>query len=224
MIASDLVQYRQIIVKRLWLITLLVVSTLTTVAAVSLTRPRLYQTTVRFQVTALLPSDVSLYQATRSGGYREEIAATQANFLEVLTSLEVAWDTVNALQLPISGRELAQKVSIQDSNTSDFVKLTVRAERPQQAADIANTLIAVAIKRYGEINARPLTVAQDFISSQIDETQRELNNARSELIAFQAANNLGTLSGAVDAQVSLIRSLQLGHDEALSRGEAQQAQ
>jgi uncharacterized protein involved in exopolysaccharide biosynthesis len=220
---SDFAQYGQIIWKRLWLIVLLVISTVGTVAAVSYTRPPYYRSTVRFQITALPPSDVTLFQATRGSGYNEEIAATRANFIDVLTSLDVAWETVDVLQLPMSGRELVDKVTTEEAVESDFVLLSVTAEDRQLAADIANTLISVAIKSYGELNARPLVLSQVFISSQLEQTVQELSEARAQLIAFQAAHNLGTLDGAIDAQVSIIRALELSHDEAIARNDDAQA-
>ena len=51
--ASDAAHYLRIILSRLWLIILLVLATEGTVAAISLTRPLAYQTSVRFQITTL---------------------------------------------------------------------------------------------------------------------------------------------------------------------------
>lgn len=217
---TDVMAYMRIVLKRLWLILLLVGSTVATVVSASLLRPPIYRTTVRFQVTALPPSDVTLYQATRStGAYNEEIATTRANFIEVLTSLEVAWETVDELNLPMSGSELVARTDVVEPADSGFVRLSVVAGQPALAADLANTLLSVAIRRYGELNARPLTLAREFIAEQIEQTQAELDEAQNELVAFQAQNSVGTLDGAVEAQTSLIRALALAHDEAISSGD-----
>jgi uncharacterized protein involved in exopolysaccharide biosynthesis len=215
----DFDQYVRVVLKRGWLIALLVISTVGTVVGVSLTRPPVFRTTLRFQVTSSPPSDVSLYQTTRSTASSDEIAKTRANFLDVVTSLDVAWETVEALGLPMSGRELVNTLDVQEAIDSDFVRLSVTTENAQLSADIANTLIAIAVRRYGEMNARPLTLAGAFIADQLTQTQAELNTARADLISFQVSNNIGTLDGAIDAKTSMIRSLELSHDEAVSRGD-----
>jgi uncharacterized protein involved in exopolysaccharide biosynthesis len=221
---SDISLYGRVILKRAWLILLLVVVTAATVAGVSYTRPLVYRTTLRFQVTSSPPTDVTLYQTSRTTLSSDEIAKTRANFIELVTSLDVAWETVEALQLPMSGRELVNTLQVQESEDSDFVRLSVTTEDAQRSADIANTLIAVAVRRYGEMNARPLTLAGQFISDQLAETQAELDQARAELISFQSSHNLGTLDGTIDAKISMIRSLELSHDEAVSRGATAEAE
>jgi uncharacterized protein involved in exopolysaccharide biosynthesis len=212
------------VLKRLWLIILLVIITVATAGVASWVQPLAYRTMLRFQVSATPPTDVSLYPATRSGVSPQDVATTRANFIEVLTSLEVAWRTVDSLELPMTGRDLLDRVRIEESAESDFVRMSVTAADPTQAADIANTLIQAAIVTYGELNARPLTVAREFIAGQILQTQTELTDARARLVAFQVTNNMGTLDSAVEAQVSLIRSLQLAHDQALANGELAEAQ
>jgi uncharacterized protein involved in exopolysaccharide biosynthesis len=217
--SSDIGLYSRVILKRAWLILLLVVVTAATVVGVSFTHPLVYRTTLRFQVTASPPTDVTLYQTNRSTISSDEIAKTRANFIELVTSLDVAWETVEALKLPISGRELVSTLDVQESIDSDFVRLSVATENPQLSADIANTLIAVAVRRYGEMNARPLTLAGEFITDQLTQTQAELDQARADLISFQVSNNIGTLDSAIDAKISMIRSLELSHDEAVSRSD-----
>ena len=63
--------------------------------------------------------------------------------------------------------------------------------------------------------------SRPFIASQIDENQKALDQARTDLTTFQAKNNLGSLDAAISSQVGLIRSLQLNHDEALAQDRPQ---
>jgi uncharacterized protein involved in exopolysaccharide biosynthesis len=223
-VQSDIARYARIIFQRLWLILILVLATEISIGAISLTRPPVYETTVRFKITSLPPSDVTLYQTTRSSSTSDPLSATRADFISVLTSLDVAWDTVGGLNLPVSGREIEQMVSVQQSTDSDFIILTVKTDNPQLAADVANGLMTNAVKRYGELNAQPLTSSQTFIATQIDANQKALDKARADLTAFQAQNNLGGLDSTISSQVSLIRSLQLNHDEAVAQGNAQSVQ
>lgn len=220
---SDFIAYWRIIRKRGWLTVALVATTAATIIGVSLMKPPTYRASVRFQVTALPPSDVTLYQDARRGAYRDEIAAVRSNFISMLTSLEIAWEVVEVLDIPMQGREIVKRMEVEEPTDSDFVRLLVTAEDPQLAADIANTFIAVTFQRYGELNARPLTLSREFITSQLEQTQRELLEAQTELIRFQIENGIGTLDSSISAQQSLIRSLELAHDEALAKGDLQGA-
>jgi uncharacterized protein involved in exopolysaccharide biosynthesis len=221
--SSDFARYARILFHRLWLIIMLVAATESTVAVISLTRPLVYETSVRFQITAPPPSDVTLYQGTRSTSSVDPLTATRTDFISVLTSQDVAWDTVDSLKLPISGREVQQMVSVQQATDSNFIILTLRAADPQQAADIANGLIAAAVKRYGQMNAQPLTTSETFIASQLDQTQQALQQARVDMTSFQAQHGVGSLDGSINSQIGLIRSLQLNHDEAVAQGNLQEA-
>jgi len=221
---SDAARYARIIFTRLWLIILLVVATEGTVAAISYSQPLVYETSVRFQITTLPPSDVTLYQTTRSTSSSvDPLTATRTDFISVLTSEDVAWDTLEALKLPMSGREVQQMVTVQQVPDSDFIILTVKAGNPQQAADLANGLITAAVKRYGDLNAQPLQSSETFIASQLDQTQKALQQARTNMAAFQASHKLGSLDTMISSQVSLIRSLQLNHDEAVAQGDQARA-
>src|SRR5438067_1602118 len=109
---SDTAHYARILLTRLWLIILLVLATEASVVAFSYSRPLTYQTSVRFQITTLPPSDVTLYQNTRSTSSSvDPLTATRTDFISVLTSEDVAWDTLDALKLPLSGQEVQQMTS-----------------------------------------------------------------------------------------------------------------
>jgi|SRR5579859_1508977 len=221
--SSDAGRYARIIVHRLWLIILLVAATESTVAVISFVRPLVYETSVRFQITALPPGDVTLYQNNRSASSVDPLTATRTDFISVLTSLDVAWDTVDALKLPISGREVQKMFTVQQATDSNFIILTLKADDPQRAAAIANGLIAAAVKRYGQMNAQPLTTSEAFIASQLDQTQQALQQAEAEMTSFQAQHSVGSLDSAINSQIGLIRSLQLNHDDAVVQGDPQRA-
>jgi uncharacterized protein involved in exopolysaccharide biosynthesis len=219
----ELIIYWHIIKKRLWLIALLVATTGAGIVGFSFTQPPVYEATVRFQVTALPPEDVTLYQAARGGQYREEIAYTENNLTDLITSLEVAWNTVEEMGLQMKGRELQERVVVEESPGSDFVSVTVTAEDPKLAADLVNTLISVALRRYGELNAYPITMAREFISNQVEQARQDLLAAQADMTRFQIESKVGTLESSISAQHALIRSLALAHDQALAEGNRQEA-
>jgi uncharacterized protein involved in exopolysaccharide biosynthesis len=151
------------------------------------------------------------------------IASTRADFVYIITTLEVAWQTVEELGLPMMGRELADRVTVEEERGSDFVRVVVTAEDPGLAAEIANTLIEVALRRYGELYAFPNTLTREFISSQLDQVEQELSEAQAEMLKFKIAHGIGALEDAMGTQYTIIRSLILAHDEAMAEGDLQKA-
>lgn len=221
---SELITYWRIVRKRWWLILILVATTVAAVVGFSLTKPSLYRASVRVQVTAAPPSDVTLYQGAKAGTFSEEVTLTRASFMEVIASLDVAWQVVDTLKLPMTGKQLLQKITVEDFPTSSLVRVSAVAEDPQQVTDIANAFVQAALQQYGQLNAYPLTLSREFIKDQLEQTQEELQQAQTELIRFQIENRIATLDDTITTLQNLIRSLELAHDEALAVGNTSAAE
>jgi len=220
---SDLIIYWRIVRKRLWLILVLVATTVAAVVGFSLTKPSLYRASARVQVTAAPPSSVTLYQGAKAGSFLEEVSLTRASFMEVIASLDVAWQVVDTLKLPMSGKELLEKITVEDFPTSSLVRVSAEADDPQLVTDIANAFVQAALQHYGELNAYPLTLSREFIVAQLEQTQEELQQAQTELIRFQIENRIATLDETIKTLQNLIRSLELAHDEAVALDNQQEA-
>src|SRR5690606_23489823 len=92
------------------------------------------------------------------------------------------------------------------------------ADSAQLAADVANAVMVAAVRRFGELNAQPLTNTQLFIADQLEQTQQELQEARAELITFEVSHGVAGLDNTIDSHMTLIRALQVHRDEALAGG------
>jgi uncharacterized protein involved in exopolysaccharide biosynthesis len=222
---EELLIYWRIIKKRLWLIGLLCGATLGTILVISLTADSVYQSSIKFQVTAPPPEDVSLYKGYSTGKTREEIAITRGNFVNVLTSSAVAWDAVRELgvESQVTGDELKANTLVEDVEDSDLTMITVTAKDPQLAADLLNKLFEMGLRQYGQMLARSATTTREFISSQLETTGLELEQAKEALTTFQIENKVGRLNGAIDSQQDLLRSLRLERDRAWAQGDMERA-
>ena len=223
MSGQDLLMYLKIVRKRLWVVALLVAVTMGTIMAVFLTSKPAYSASVRFLVTAPPSGAVSLYGGVREPTKREEIAWTRANFIEVLRSGVVAWQTVEALGLDAQGSELLKGLEIVESESSDFVRLTVKADTAEAAQMLANGLVETSIDYYGNLQAQPATNSLDFISNQLAEAQHEWEAAEQKLLQFQVENQMGDLDSEILSSQALIRSLRLERDQAEAEGDMAKA-
>jgi len=211
---QDLLAYLRIIKKRLWIIILLMVVTVGTIVAVFLTAKPVYSATVRFLVTAPPSSNVSLYGEFRQPTMREEINYARANFVEVLRSGTVAWQTVDDLGIAMRGGELLSRVTIKETEGSEFVNLTVTSDTAEEAQLLANTLVQNALRYYGAVRASSVTNSLGFISIQLEQTQREMEEAERRLLQFQIENHMGDLDSEILSVQALIRALRLERDQA----------
>lgn len=229
---EDILIYWSIIRKRLWLILILVASTMGTTLIISYMQRPVYQASVKFRVTAPPPADVSLF----SGRYNpvEDLVSTRNSFIDVLTDRAVARQVIETLQLSMDPEELqasttVEKVELQvqssskeSQSDSGLMKVNVRNSDPDLAATLVNTLIETALQRYGEIRARPKTMSREFISLQLKDTRQELNQAQEALIVFQVENKIGALPQAIASQQALIYDLRKQRDQAYAQGHLQE--
>lgn len=217
------VEYWRIIKKRGWLPLLLMMVTVSTIVGLSLLAEPVYVASVRFQVMAPPPGDVSLFQGGRLGSLREEMGYARDNFISVVTSRDVAWRVVEQLNLDMTGGELAELVVVEPVLGSDFTEIRVSTGDPQLSADIANTLIAEGIAKYGEISARGSANSREFIISQLSKVGTQLEEVQQELVNFKIENKVGDLTDLINSQQGLIRSLNLARDQSLAEGKVEAA-
>jgi len=220
---EDILIYWRVVWKRIWLIGLLIGSTIGTMLLMMYTAKPVYVASVRFQVRTPPSSDVTLFSGFRAPSAQEEIAYTRAEFIDVLTSLAVAWDVVEELGVNMQGEDLHERITVEDIANSTLTKVSVSADDPQLAADLVNKLIEVALQRYGQIRAQPATMARQFIQQQLEIVGKDLDQAEQDLVMFQVEHKVGVLDTLISSQQSLIRSLNLERDQALAEGRTEAA-
>jgi len=216
MSAGELLIYWQVIKRRLWLIGLLVGSTLGVMLLVSFLSPPVYRATSAFQVTSPLPVEVSIFSEFKTSSSIEERARTTNNFVAVLQSEFVVGQVIEELGLDIEFDELTGHMVIEPDENSSFIELHVTSQDAKLAAAISNTLLEKASQYFGGLSAGTITANKVFIQQQIDETKQELDQARANLIQFQIENRVGSMDGLVRPQESLITALKSNRDKELA--------
>ncbi|MCK6629311.1 MAG: hypothetical protein L6R45_29560 [Anaerolineae bacterium] len=220
---QSVVTYWRIIKKRGWLPLLLLLVTVGTIVGLSLLAEPVYVASVRFQVVAPPPGDVSLFQGARLGSLREEMGYARDNFISIITSRDVAWRVVEQLNLEMSGGELAELVVVEPVLGSDFTEITVSTDDPNLSAAIANTLMVEGIAKFGEISARGSANSREFVLSQLNKIGAQLAEAQQELVTYKIENKVGDLDDLISSQQGLIRSLNLARDQAWAEGKLEAA-
>lgn len=210
---QEFIIYMQVIKRRWKPIVGLFLGTMITLFVISTLAPRVFQATSRLQVIAPSPGAITLQGGFRTGGFRDELAYTQSNFVEILKSRVVARRTVNAVDTPYNALELQDHTVVDSGN---FIEITVTADGPEEAANLANTLASQTLAYYGELLAQSSGASGEFIRLQLDLARQELDRAQNALMQFKIENKVGSLDSDISQQTSLIRSLNLSRDQALA--------
>ncbi len=205
--------YLAILRKWLWVMVLLFVATMSVIGYSALTARPVYRASVRLQVLAVEPEEVTLFTQVRNVATADEIIATQSDFISVVTSDLVALRTIAQLNLGISAADLLDRIAaVRDG---DFLVVSAEGDSPQQAESIASTVVEHALRYYREVRSRPAVVSGQFIQQQLEQAKQTLAAAEDALLKFKLQNNLGSLDREIQAYQDAVRSLRFERDNAL---------
>jgi succinoglycan biosynthesis transport protein ExoP len=209
----ELLTILHILRRRWWLIVLLPM-----VSAVALwlglrSRPPVYQSSVKLQITTPQREDVAVYEEYRYGSLRDEITVARNNFTEVLQGDDIRNQT--ASQLGLNEGEKEFPVEVNTVRDADFIYVTVEAGSPILAAEIANTLVDTAIAYYGDLRARPTYAESNLFAEKLRTAEENFRAAQDRFAQFQAENGAVSLEEQLDTYQRLLEQLQLERDRLL---------
>lgn len=220
---QEFIIYAQVIKRRWKPIVGLFLGTMVTLIIISILAPRVYVASARLQVIAPSPGTITLYGGFRSDGFREEVAYTKGTFIEVLSSKVVARRILEVVDTRLDLEGLQERTEIEVEPKSDFINVTVTADQPDEAAQLANGLTAEALAYYGELIARSSGASREFISAQLELARQDLDRAQMALMQFKIENKIGSLDDDISQQTSFIRSLRRSRDDAMASNDITRA-
>ena len=211
--ASEFLIYLNIIRRRLWLIILLFIVTMSAVFYLSRTAKPVYRASVRLQVVASEPQEVALFSQFKAGATGQQLVDSQTDFIRSMQSGIVAWQTIADLNLGIGAYDLLESQSI--STEGAFITLIAEADDPAIAEALATTHVENALKYYRTTRARPSTLIREFISEQLAVEEKRLEEARDSLRQFKLTHTLDSLETEIAAYQDMIRRLHAQQDQAV---------
>ncbi len=206
-----------IIRRRLWLILLLFVATMAVVAFSALRSEPRYRAFVKLQVIAIEQEAVTLFSQQRNVGTTEQILATEGDFIAVLVDSRIAWQTVGQLQLPMSGGDLRERLSV--IREGEFLTVRFDGDTPQQAQSVVTQHVNNARRFYQVTRARPAIATGDFLETQLQEQGQALLQAKDALLKFKLQHNVDSLPAEIAAYQTLVRTTRSSRDAVLMEAE-----
>ncbi|ADQ14019.1 GumC family protein [Halanaerobium hydrogeniformans] len=206
----DLREYLMIIWHKKWLIIALVAIAI--IASFFLTQQmeRIYQTSTLVMVQTDSGA-ASLFEEQLAFGGRNE--KTINTYSRIFTSRLILDKVIRDVELKneageyISAGALRGNISIQSGGESDLMTIEVEYNDPAIAQKIADSLVENMQYEIRELNQASLRAANEFIDSQLENTQHRLLDLEDELLDYRENNEI--LMPETQAQSLLSRSTEL---------------
>jgi polysaccharide biosynthesis transport protein len=162
--------YLRLLWGRKWVVLLVAVVVTGGVEYLALRQTPVYQANARVVVPP--PPPVIVNGVVQPQARTEEFLATQA---EVLASPEVATLVVADLHLSASPESISHRVRVDPIPNTDILRIFISASTPQQAADLANSVVNQYLLYRHRTDKRSLQVQQGLLDSRIADDQRQLD-------------------------------------------------
>jgi len=190
----DLREYLNILWQRKWIIIGLFIIAVVSSYFISKSMTEIYQTESLIMVQE---------QNNTEDMFSEQLSFTTGNdnkiatYSEMIKSRRILNKVIKSLNLRnvetneyISVSSLKNRISITNTGDTDLMRLSVTYSDPKIAKQIANKIITVFKEENLEMNMADLQGASDFISTQLEDTKKQLTELEKELLKYQKENKI----------------------------------
>ena len=172
-----------------------------------------FQAKVKLQITTPEDEDVALYEERSSFSERDRITIARNNFIVVLESGAVRKLTID--QLGLNVQESEYEIEVVPIRDADFVDVFVTTTTPELAAEIANTHVAMAILRMGELRALPSITAKDNFAEELASAELSMSEAENAFTEFRVDKGIAALEAEISVQQQTLQQLELERNQLL---------
>jgi capsular exopolysaccharide synthesis family protein len=118
-------------------------------------------------------------------------------YMALLVTEPVLQATSDALGFPLS----ANQISARQLAGTRLLEVTVRANTPEQAAQIANSLVEILIEYNESLQTGRFAIAEESLQTQIDQVETQIQEVQSELQQLSQVDVVSELA-QVEAQIA----------------------
>lgn len=208
---NDFVEFRRVIGATLrwaWLLVVITAVAAVVTFAFTRTRPKVYQATSM----VLVGDYLHVTHPTRA-----DVDASQAlthTYAEMATQQPVLQGVVDALHLPVSWRDLGQRVFVDPVPNTSLLRIEVQAGSAAQATDLANEVAHQLVLRSPSAATAPaqadyqafVRTFQNDISSVSGDVQSQMKQLRDQIMQSGTQSKLTQVENQIDALVSGVQT------------------
>lgn len=219
----DLRQLWQALMRRKWIILLLFLGAAVSAYLVSSALTPIYEATTTVMIREQQPglSFSVLQEAMGMGSAQSRMQSA----VEVFRSRTLAYRTGQRLGYGWSFdseevEAFQERLSVQPVASSQLLRVSFQHEDPVEASRIANALVETYIELNQEMNTEDVRSARQFIESQLQRFEAELEEAEEALVRFKEESEIVSPSGETQAILETITRLEGLRTEAIIAREA----
>jgi len=194
----------------LWLLVLGPVVTAVPCYLVSLSLPRVYQSTAELLVTAGQPGNTTVDSNVVLAA--ERLSHTYA---EIIKTRPVVDESVKAAGLTVTYEDALKLLDVTPLRDTQLIQITARADTPESAADLANQIVATAIQRTQGMQANRFAATKEAQAKQVDQLAADIAARISQLDVLRAQQATPTRDGDVSRLEFVLAQLQQSYAAAL---------
>lgn len=159
--------------------------------------------------TYILKDDLANGSQKMSDNVDELVKLAQVDtgkYKQLVTSVVVLQRTIEKLGLKDKLDGLKGKITIEDAKEKDgVIEISVNAETPELASNIANTLVNQTILYLGEINDRKMEGLRATLEAQLTSARKDLDSSFTSLKEYQlqsvSAGSTGEPSSVIKTEI-----------------------
>ncbi|WP_245867502.1 GumC family protein [Sporomusa silvacetica] len=178
--------------KRRGIITKVFLAFVIAAAIISFLIPPTYQaeTTLRIKQPKGLANSL-LADMPVGGGNTKQLMSTYAEILKSRTVIQTVIDKTQQKKEKIPNYEgMLKTITTQPVKDTEILKIQVQAKSPEEASEVANTLVDTFTNRLTSLVRSEQTVVREFIGQRLQESKLELEKAESLLEAYKRNNKI----------------------------------
>jgi uncharacterized protein involved in exopolysaccharide biosynthesis len=196
---SEFRRYYRAVIRRLWLVLLLLVLGAAVVGGYASRRPAQYTTSATLIVTdSIIQPVVSATSSGSSGSGRTGANGPQVinDVLALLSSRPVVEGTARAVGLK-DPRDVTRQVSVTRINNTDLITVKAVSRDPDLASRLANTTADQAIAYFHEVNRRDVRAVREFIAQELTKSRARLDAVDASIEAYKLQHGFVNLESDI---------------------------
>ncbi len=205
--------YLAVLRKRLWLILLLFAVTMVVILVRAWRTPPAYASSTVLQVMPLESEEVTLFARQNTVSSADATAQVIFQFTNLVRSTGIAQRTLSETGIRMTARQLLDGLAVERDPAGDIITVSATAETPEAAEQILVKQVELALQQYRESRARPAAAAGRFLATELETAERELENARAELLRFKLNTGFEYLDREIVAEQDTIRQLSAAQEQ-----------
>ena len=133
---------------------------------------------------------------------------------EIIRSVPVVQKTIKKLNLKdkdgtiLEYEDFLEKLTVKDIAQTDVLTVSYKDSKPQQAAQVVNTLMAAYLDHNVSSRRKAATSARKFIEEQLPKAEAVVSKAEADLASFREKNKVYALQEEASQSIQILGNLQ----------------